>query len=157
MKELPHTKERLWGDIAFSDKQKEVKTTMKRKHIILVAVLALTMVASIAQASVGFTNFTLTFTTTSQYTSIVTDTTSVANPSYGRLYLYSNTSSVNCVWRAIRSGSAVTGLYYDRVISSGFRQMIYTTSLPVNASVTLQGRPDSSVSSCTVTGAFGAG
>jgi hypothetical protein len=128
---------------------------MKRKGVIVVIALALTLIVSVAQAAVGYSNFTLTFTTTSSYTSIVSDTASVANPSYARLYVYNNTSSVNSAWRAIRSGSVVTNVYFDRLVN--YRQMFYTASIPVNASVTLQGRPDSSVSSCTVTGQFGAG
>ena len=88
---------------------------------------------------------------------ITSDTTSKDNPTRARLYITSNTSDVNSVFRAGKTmtGSAVTRLYYDRVTSG--RMMSYNVSIAKDTRIYLQGRPDSSVSSCTITGSFGAG
>ena len=128
----------------------------KRLSIWLLCMAAFILMAS-AVASVNYTNFTMTFTDLDEFQTVTSDTTSKNNPTRARLYIYSNTSSVKSVFRAgtTPTGSPVTGRYYDRTTDG--RMMNYTVNLAQNTRVYLQGRPDSSISSCTITGAFGAG
>ena len=131
---------------------------MKRK-VALILCVALLLGSSVAFAAVGFTSFTMTFTSTTSYQSIVADSTSkdmkVANNAYARLYVYSTTSSKNNVYRTYYSGSYVSSQYFKKLTTGTW--MYYTSDVPKGKYVTLRGRPDSSVSSATVTGEFGAG
>ncbi|NLV58301.1 MAG: hypothetical protein GXY67_05980 [Clostridiales bacterium] len=131
---------------------------MKRKVALVLCVVMILATASVAYAAVGFTNFKMTFTSTTTYQNIVSDTTSkdmlVANDAYARLYVYATTSSVNNVYRTY-SGGYVSGQYFKKLTSGTW--MYYTSDIDQGDRVYLRGRPDSSVSSCTVTGEFGAG
>lgn len=128
------------------------------KKRVFVAILCLSLIlGSVAYAAVDFTSFKMTFSNKNTYQKITSDTTSKDNPERARLYITSNTSSVNSIFRAGKTatGSAVTRLYYDRVTTG--RMMSYNVDIAKNTRIYLQGRPDSSVSSCTITGSFGAG
>lgn len=128
------------------------------KKRVFVAILCLSLIlGSVAYAAVDFTSFKMTFSNMNTYQKITSDTTSKDNPVRARLYITSNTSSVNSIFRAGKTatGSAVTRLYYDRVTTG--RMMSYNVDIAKNTRIYLQGRPDSSVSSCTITGSFGAG
>ena len=128
---------------------------MKRRVFVVVLCFSL-ILGTVAYAAVDFTNFKMTFSSTDTYQKITSDTTSKDNPERARLYISSNTSSVNSVFRAGKTstGSAVTGLYHDRTTNG--RMMYYSVDIAKNTRIYLQGRPDSSVSSCTITGSFGA-
>ncbi len=129
---------------------------MKKRVFTIVLCLSL-ILGTVAYAAVDFTRFKMTFSNTNTYQKITSDTTSMDNPDRARLYITNNTSSVNSVFRAGKTstGSAVTRLYYDRITSG--RMMYYNVGIAKNTRIYLQGRPDSSVSSCTITGSFGAG
>lgn len=129
---------------------------MKKRVFTIVLCLSL-ILGTVAYAAVDFTSFKMTFSNTNTYQKITSDTTSVDNPERARLYITSNTSSVNSVFRAGKTstGSAVTRLYYDRITSG--RMMYYDVDIAKDTRIYLQGRPDSSVSNCTITGSFGAG
>ncbi len=129
---------------------------MKKSMFCVILCLSL-LLGVIAHAAVDFTRFTMTFSDKDTYQQITSDTTSKDNPTRARLYITSNTSDVNSVFRAGKTmtGSAVTRLYYDRVTSG--RMMSYNVNIAKDTRIYLQGRPDSSVSSCTITGSFGAG
>lgn len=131
---------------------------MKRKIVATLCIAVLLCLATSAFASESFTNFKLAFSSTSSYQSIVSDTTSTAKTAgedYARLYVDSTTSSVNNVYRTY-SGKAYTSRTYFKNTTTG-TWMYYNTDISQGATVYLRGRPDSSVSSCTVTGKFGAG
>lgn len=129
---------------------------MKKRVLVVILCLSLVL-GSVAHAAVEFSSFKMTFSNKDTYQKITSDTTSKDNPPRARLYITSNTSDVNSVFRAGKTmtGSAVTRLYYDRVTSG--RMMSYNVSIAKDTRIYLQGRPDSSVSSCTITGSFGAG
>lgn len=131
---------------------------MKRKVALILCVAMLVCMASTAFASVGFTSFKMTFSSTTSYQSITSDTTSTAKEAdddYARLYIYSTSSDVNNVYRTYSGGAYTSRLYYKKTTSGTW--MYYNTDINANTRVYLMGRPDSSVSSCTVTGEFGAG
>ena len=132
---------------------------MKRTIAMILCVAMLLSLASTAFAANGFTEFELTFTSTTQYKSIVSDTTSkakkVEDDDYARLYVYSTTSDKNNVYRTYSGGKYTSEKYFKKTTSKTF--MYYTSDIASGAFVYLRGRSDSSVSSCTVTGEFGAG
>ncbi len=129
---------------------------MKKKAVAIVLYLSL-MLGTVAHAAVSFSDFKMTFSNMDTYQRVTSDTTSVDNPERARLYITSNTSSVNSVFRAGKTstGSPVTRLYYDRTTTG--RMMYYNVNITKDTRIYLQGRPDSSVSTCTITGSFGAG
>ena len=129
---------------------------MKKRVFIVILCLSLVL-GTFACGAVDFTNFKMTFSDKNTYEKVTSDTTSVDNPERARLYITSNTSSVRSVFRAGKTstGSAVTRLYFDRITSG--RMMYYTVDIAKDTRIYLQGRPDSSLSNCTITGKFGAG
>lgn len=132
---------------------------MKRKLSLILCLAMVFCLASSAFAAEGFTNFKMTFTKTSEYQSIVSDTTSKAKVSgsdYARLYVYACSSSKNNIYKSYSSSTYVSGPYYLKT-SPTATQMFYTSNIAKGARVYLKGRPDSSVASCTVTGEYGAG
>ncbi len=128
-----------------------------KKTIFSIILCVSLMLGTIAYGAVSYTNFKMTFKDMDTFQKITSDTTSKANPERARLYITSNTSSVNSVFRAGKTatGNAVTRLYYDRTTKG--RMMYYNTDIAKDARIYCQGRPDSSVSSCTISGKFGAG
>ena len=131
---------------------------MKRKMAVVLCLATLLGIAGIAFASVGFTNFKLVFVTTTTYKNVTSDTTSTAKDAgtdYARLYVYSTTSSKNNVYRTYSGGQYVSGQYFKKLTDGTW--MYYTSDIAEGTRVYLKGRPDSSVSSCYVTGEFGAG
>lgn len=129
---------------------------MKKRVFTIILCLSL-ILGTGAYAAVDFINFKMIFSNMDAYQKITSDTVSVDNPERARLYITSNTSSVNSVFRAGKTstGSAVTRLYYDRTTSG--RMMYYDVDIAKDTRIYLQGRPDSSVSDCKITGSFGAG
>ncbi len=129
---------------------------MKKSMFCVILCLSL-LLGVIAHAAVDFTRFTMTFSDKDTYQQVTSDTTSKDNPTRARLYITSNTSSVNSVFRAGKTstGSAVTRSYFDRITSG--RMMYYDEDIAKDTRIYLQGRPDSSISTCTITGSFGAG
>lgn len=132
---------------------------MKRMVSMILCVAMLLCMASTAFAARGFTDFKMTFKTTTTYQTVTYDTTSkdklVDDDAYARLYVYETTSSKNNVYRTY-SGGEYTSIQYFKKTTSG-TWMYYTSDVDSGSYVFLKGRPDSSVSSCTVTGEFGAG
>lgn len=131
---------------------------MKRKMAVVLCLATLLGIAGSAFASVGFTNFKLVFVTTTTYKNVTSDTTSTAKDAgtdYARLYVYSTTSSKNNVYRTYSGGQYVSGQYFKKLTDGTW--MYYTSDIAEGTRVYLKGRPDSSVSSCYVTGEFGAG
>lgn len=132
---------------------------MKRVFVMILCVAMLLGLASVAFAAEGFSTFKLTFKSTTSYQSIVSDTTSknknVSDKAYARLYVYSTSSDKNNVYRTYSGGEYTSSKYFDKTTNGTW--MYYTSDVAANKTVYLRGRPDSSVSSCTVTGEFGAG
>lgn len=73
------------------------------------------------------------------------------------LYLYTRkvTSTKKNVFRTYCDGKYTSGEYFYKTTTGTW--MYYTSDVAAEKTVYLKGRPDSSVSSCTVTGKFGAG
>lgn len=133
-----------------------------KKRIVCVALCAalLMCMAGTAFATTPFTKYKMTFVSTDAYYHICGNTTSkprlVANNDYARLYVYNTTATKNNVYRASYAGSFVTGKYYKKTTDGTW--MYYTEDVPAEKSVTLRGRPDSSVDGyIAITGEFGAG
>lgn len=131
------------------------------KRIIAALVICLLVLAGSAYAAENFTRFTMYFKGKNTYDEVVTDTTSKLKSSgtYSRLYLTSNTSSVNCVWMThdVTAGRTCSNVNYARLTGTSYKAITYTCDVAKNHTVALFGRPDSSVDSCVVTGSFGAG
>lgn len=119
---------------------------MKKRVVAIVLCLSL-MLGTVAYAAVAFKSFKMTFSDEDTYQRITSDTTSIDNPERARLYITSNTSNVNSVFRAGKTstGSAVTRLYYDRTTIG--RMMYYDENIAKDTRIYLQGRPDSNVGS----------
>ena len=131
---------------------------MKRVVALIISMMLMVASASVACAAVDFEDKTISFTNKSAYGSIVSDSTSKAkeaNTDYARLYITNNTSSVNSVFRTYYNGSYVSREYFKRETAGTW--MYYNTNVPAEKYVNLRGRPDSSVSTCKITGSFGAG
>lgn len=132
---------------------------MKRTIAMILCVAMLLSLASTAFAAEGFTKFKLTFTSMTSYQSIISDTTSkakkVKDKDYARLYVDSTTSTKKNVFCTYCDGKYTSGEYFYKTTTGTW--MYYTSDVAAEKTVYLKGRPDSSVSSCTVTGKFGAG
>ena len=128
--------------------------------VVLCLALILSM-ATTTYAAVTFKNFKLIFAGKKVYTSVVTDSTSkaMAVGTNSRLYLTANTSNVNCVWMAfnLTKNKECSIEEYAKLTGSSYKGITYTVAAANNNKINLLGRPDSSVSSCSVTGQFGAG
>lgn len=78
---------------------------MKRKVAFVLCVAMLVCMVSNALAAVKFSKFTMTFSDTTSYQSITSDTTSVAKAAdtdYARLYVTATSSSKNNVYRTYK-------------------------------------------------------
>ena len=133
-----------------------------KKRIICVAMCAalLMCMAGTAFAAVSFRNFKMEYIATDSYYVVCADTTSkdrlVANDDYARLYIYDTSSTKNNIYRASTTiSNFVTGKYYKNTTNGTW--MYYTEDVAKGKRVSLRARPDSSVSSCTITGEFCAG
>ena len=123
---------------------------MKRKLAIALAVALLSCIAASASAAVPYTAVL-----ENTYGSIISDTTSRAGCLFGRLYITSNSSNMYCHFYLTYNGEQVTNVYNDKLTAG--RWMYYNEYIPKDAIITLNGRCDSSISSATITGSFGAG
>mgnify|MGYP000010881384 FL=1 len=131
---------------------------MKRKVAFVLCVAMLVCMVSNALAAVKFSKFTMTFSDTTSYQSITSDTTSVAKAAdtdYARLYVTATSSSKNNVYRTYSGTDYTSRCYYKKTTTGTW--MYYNTDIDSDTQVYLMGRQDSSVPSCTVTGKFGAG
>lgn len=126
---------------------------MKRKVAFVLCVAMLVCMVSNALAAVKFSKFTMTFSDTTSYQSITSDTTSVAKAAdtdYARLYVTATSSSKNNVYRTYSGTDYTSRCYYKKTTTGTW--MYYNTDIDSDTQVYLMGRPDSSVPSCTVTG-----
>lgn len=151
-----------WVDMTLDNKKEVIR--MKKIGVILCVVLFLCLV-SYAVAAQPYNNYTMTFQSTSSYEEVCSDTTSKAmtannSSSYGRQQCTYNSSSKNNAYRAglTSTGSAASIRHYvNRTYNNAVVQYFYNVNIARYATVYLQGRPDSSVSTATVSGTWGAG
>ena len=136
---------------------------MKKKIGLLVCVVLILTITSTVYAANNFNYFVMNFSSISTYQKVCQDTTSkdmvATNPNaYGRLTVTSTApGTVNNVWRAGRSSttSPCSKPVYAKTCTD--KHVEYTVDASKGSTIYLQGRPDSSIPTCIVSGSWGAG
>ncbi len=130
---------------------------MKKKFALLIAIALLLTLTGNVLAATTFKNFKMTFTKKDSYTSIVSDTTSKAKTTsdYATMIITSSSSSKNCKYYIYKGSSVISRDHFETTTKGTW--FFYTSDVAKGTRITLKGRPDSSVSTCTITGSFGAG
>ncbi|MEG0505684.1 MAG: hypothetical protein RR547_13635 [Raoultibacter sp.] len=99
----------------------------------------------------------MTFVNTDFYANIVSDTTSKAKTTsdYATMIISASSSSKNSKYYIYKGSSEISRGHFETTTTGTW--FYYTSNVAKGTNITLKGRPDSSVSTCTVTGSFGAG